>query len=35
MRDGRLSIEQDARRGHQAVVTAGQADPGGPPSLGP
>jgi putative ABC transport system ATP-binding protein len=35
MRDGRLSIQQDVRRGHQAVVTAGQADPGGPASLGP
>ena len=35
MRDGRLSIQQDARPQHQAVVTAGQADPGGPASLGP
>jgi putative ABC transport system ATP-binding protein len=35
MRDGRLSIEQDTRGGHRAVVTAGQADPGGPASLGP
>jgi putative ABC transport system ATP-binding protein len=35
MRDGRLSIQQDVRHGHQAVVTAGQADPGGQASLGP
>jgi hypothetical protein len=28
MRDGRLLIKQDTRGGHQAVATAGQADPG-------
>jgi hypothetical protein len=27
MRDGRLLIKQDTRGGHQAVATAGQADP--------
>jgi ABC-type lipoprotein export system ATPase subunit len=35
MRDGRLSIQHDSRDGHQAVATAGQADPGGQASLGP
>jgi putative ABC transport system ATP-binding protein len=35
MRDGRLSIKQDTRRGHQGIVTASQADPGGPASPGP
>jgi putative ABC transport system ATP-binding protein len=35
MRDGRLSIWQDTRHGHQAVVTGSQAGPGAPASLGP
>jgi hypothetical protein len=35
MRDGRLLIKQDTRGGHQAVATAGQADPGRQASLGP